>query len=181
MAVCAYSTVCDQAGSDGQSVYKCSRSPVDGKDHCVLHDSSYLDSGEPRVVLDALLEEIASSRRLVGFYLPTLSLAGRTFDEPLYFDQCRFLGMADFSNTHVRDTLVFNKCDFEAGANFTRCKFDDLLLFEAVISDPAARFDFTGSNFADIHILGSVIAKSDFGLANLTRAKFINDKFTGDV
>ena len=181
MAVCGYSTVCDQAGSDDQSVYKCSRSAADGKDHCVLHDSSYLDSGEPHVVLDALLEEIADSHRLVGFYLPALSLAGRTFDEPLYFDQCRFLDMVDFSNTHVRSTLVFNKCVFEAGANFTRAKFDDLLLFEAVTSDPAARFDFAGSNFTDIHILGSVIAKSDFGLANFHRAKFINNKFTGDV
>ena len=180
--MCRYSAVCDMAGPDGESVYKCSRTTVDGAEYCVLHDGSYLDKGgDASMPLAALMEEVDHSRRLVGFYLPAFSLTGREFSAPLYFEQCIFQGTVDFSHANLNAELTFNSCRFAAGAKFTRAKFKDPLFFKAVTSDPGARFDFTESVLPDIRLLGSVLARATFDFAEFSRATFVGNKFTDAV
>ena len=147
----------------------------------MLHDSSYLDRGDAGAVFNEMMMEAAASRPLVGFHLPALFLAGKTLDRPLCFEQCRFHGVADFSSTDIKAPLTFSDCHFVLGANFTRARFGSALRFKSVTSDSTARFDFTESAIGNALVVDSVLACLDFTLAGLTRTKFIDSTFTGDV
>lgn len=181
VGTCKYSTVCDVAGNDGRNTYKCGRDAVGGSEYCELHGHSYPVEGDDDATLRALMDEINSSRPLVGFQLPPISLAGRAFARPLYFEQCTFHGMLSLRNVTMNGTLTFDNCFFVAGADFSHSDFGRSLLFKAVTSDTGACFNFTESTFEDIRLLGSTLAKSDFNLAEFSRAEFINGGFTGDV
>ena len=124
------------------------------------------------------MEESAGSRRLVGFHLPAISSA----DVPrrqLYFEQCRFRGVVDFSGLHAEAPIAFVKCTFEGGANFAGGTFDHVVRFKSIESGPKARFDFSRSKFAEIHMIGSVLPRTDFLFTKLSRGRFIDVVFTG--
>lgn len=177
---CGYSRVCDEADRDGQNVYMCDRDAVGESNYCELHDASYLDDGDTNVVIEALLDEVRHSHRLVGFHLPTVALAN-TFDSPLYFEGCQFRGLVDFSNANVAAPITFNSCVFMGGANFTRGRFYHPIRFKNIQSDPKTRFDFRESMLLDVQIIGSVLPLSDFSLAKISHARFTGNNFAGDV
>lgn len=178
MATCEYSTVCDEADSNGENVYKCIRDAAAGRAYCELHDESYLDGGDAGAVTRALMEEAAGSRRLVGFHLPAISSADVT-GGPMYFEQCRFHGMVDFSGLHAGASIAFVKCAFAGGANFAGGTFDSVVRFKSIESGPRARFDFSRSKFAEIHVIGSRLPQVDFLFVEFSRGRFIDDVFTG--
>ena len=181
MATCEYSTVCDEVDSSGENMYKCSRDAVNEGTYCELHDDSYLDEGDASAVSKALVEEMERSHRLVGFHLPAISLAANMPDLPLYFDRCHFHGMADFSGLCRDATLTFSSCTFEAGANFTRSTFRRVVRFKGIKSGLGTQFDFGQSKFAEMHLVGSVIPQADFLSAELSHAKLLNSRFTGNA
>lgn len=181
MSVCGYSTVCDEADHKGRSEYRCSRGAAAGSEYCVLHDDSYLGRGSADTVRGALMEEIASAHRLVGFHLPAISDWAYAPSDPLYFEQCIFYGMVVFSKAGEERDLTFNNCRFAVGASFARGRFNQMVRFKAVKSDPKARFDFSQSKLADIQIIGSTISQSDFSFAEFSRARLFNTVFAGDV
>ena len=180
MDTCGYTRVCDEADRDGQNVYECDRDTVGEGDYCELHDASYLDGGDPNVVLEALMDEVRRSRRLVGFHLPSVALSNM-LDSHLYFEGCKFRALVDFSNANWAAPITFNSCVFMGGANFTRSKFIHPLYFKNIKSDPKTRFDFRESNLLGVQITGSAFPTSDFSLARLSSARFTANKFTGDV
>ena len=179
MRRCRYSSVSETTRPDEQG-YECRRKAVNGSEYCVLHDSSYHDGGDADTIFVALMEEVDRSRPLVGFHLPTISFAGSKFTKPLYFEQCKFHGLADFSSTDMLAPLTFSGCDFAVAANFSRAKFHCKLLFRATQSD-LAEFDFRESFFTDLQLVGSVFGESKFDFAELLRGKFIDTKFMGEV
>lgn len=177
---CRYSTLCEVPDPGGQSYYQCSRDAVGGSEYCILHDSSHVGSNHSDEVLDALVEEVEDSRPLVGFHLPSLRPSG-PFNNQIYFDQCRFYGVLDLSNVTMNRNLIFNRCDFMSGISFAHTVFEHLVQFNAVKFCPKAKFNFPGSMFKDIHIVGSSIAECNFDFVELTRAKFINNSFMGNI
>lgn len=170
--------MCDEADSDGENVYKCIRAAAAGRTYCELHDESYLDGGNARTVTRALTEEAVASRRLVGFHLPAISAAD-VLGGQLYFEQCRFHGMVDFSGLHAEAPIAFVKCTFVGGASFAGGTFDHVVRFKSIESGPKARFNFSRSKFAEIYLLGSVLPRTDFLFAEFSRGRFIDVVFTG--
>ena len=126
MARCSFTTKYWNDETDEEVEWPCDSEDEDilNSGKCIFHDEDYLQLGSGSAleekksnvmnkVMDKVKKSIADGEALfcIGYNLPDVIIRGN-FTKPAYFNQCRFLGLADFSSAKFSGEADFSSAEF---------------------------------------------------------------------
>ncbi len=125
---------------------------------CIFHSSKVDQKKESfSIELDRYIKQRRFVYDFTSFIFPAVSLNGKSFNDPVFFNRSVFHGEADLSNTEFSFDADFRDAEFLNIVNFDKCKFHHSAYF--------SRVGFHFAKFSSAKFMGEV----DF-----FRAEFIN-------
>lgn len=127
MVLCDFKQYYYDYQKEDEIPFICDQESMDENGFCIFHNKNYLEIDNPSYRLKTIVtrfynridEAIAKKTSLfcIGYILPDIKISN-TFDQPVYFNDCRFQN-ADFSEAIFNREATFSGAVFKGEANFS--------------------------------------------------------------
>jgi uncharacterized protein YjbI with pentapeptide repeats len=144
----------------------CKEQSIENSEFCIFHDKNYFEVHEQEAAKrfeEKVRKSINQNEPLIcfGCYLPSINFAnvleGKSFAQPVYFNNATFSKEADFEGATFSERADFRGAIFSKKAYFGRATFSKRVSFSNVTFSESA--DFQGATFSD---------EADFGVATFS-------------